>query len=401
MKRIVVTGLGLMSGAGLDLETSWSNILAAKSFTKPFTLFDTKDLSANFGVEITGADTAFFKQFVKKRKRSQMTRGTLLSVVASMMAVENSGIINGNIDLSKAAVVVGATGTGYAPNTLENDEYRILKNMASSPAAWISLQHGFAGPTYVTSTACSSSNYALHSAFMLISSGQCDVAISGGGDSALNYYDVRGFESLMALSEESDDIKSASRPFDKNRNGFVMGEGAGMLVLESLEHAEKRGAEIYAELNLPGLSSEAHNIMSPKPDGSGMARTMQLALDNANLNYSDISYINAHGTSTPLNDKCETAAIKSIFEDVNTPPVSSTKSVTGHCLSAAAGVEAVLSVLAIRDGIIPPTANYKTPDLECDLDYVVEGARKKELTHVMSNSFAFGGHNGVAIFSKI
>lgn len=399
--RVVVTGVSLLTGLGLSTEDSWNGIIDGKSSINRFSLFDTKDLSANFGVELPEGSDELFKKFIKKRKRGQMTRGTMISTAASLMAFEDSKLDKEALNLLKSGVVVGATGTGYAPEDTNIDEYRILKNMASSPAAWISLQLGFQGPSFVTSTACSSSTYAMHSAFMLIASGQCDVVLSGGGDSAINYPDVKGFESLMALSEEKENISTASRPFDKNRNGFVMGEGAGMLILESLDHAQKRGAEIYAEIQLPGLSSESHNIMSPKPDGSGMATTMNQALQNSGIRADEIGYINAHGTSTPLNDKTETSAIKSVFKDYAYKiPVSSTKGATGHCLSAAAGVEAVISCLSIRDQIIPPTANYSTPDPECDLDYVPNKSRKADIINVMSNSFAFGGHNGTVIFSK-
>lgn len=401
-KRVVITGISLLTGLGLSKEDSWKGLLEGPSPIDKFSLFDTKDLVANFGVQLPDNSEDLFKNYIKKRKRSQMTRGTMISTTAASIAFEDSKLSLDKIDKSRCGVVVGATGTGYSNSEDQIDEYRILKNMASSPAAWISLQLGFEGPAFITSTACSSAAYALHSAFMLITSGQSDIVISGSGDSTINYADVKGFESLMALSDEKENISSASRPFDLNRNGFVMGEGAGMLVLESLEHAKSRGAEIYAEIHLPGLTSESHNIMSPKPDGSGMADSMKKALSNANLSVTDIDYINAHGTSTPLNDKIETIAIKNVFgANALNIPVSSTKSMTGHCLSAAAGIESVICCMALKTQTIPPTMNYKTIDPECDLDYVPNKARKAELKHIMSNSFAFGGHNGTAIFSAL
>ncbi len=401
-KRVVITGISLLTGLGLSKEETWDGLIYGKSPIKEFSLFDTKELSSNFGVELPQESSSLFKTYIKKRKRNQMTRGTMISTSAAAIAIEDSKLSLAEINKNRCGVVVGATGTGYVNPYTISDEYRILKNMASSPAAWISLQQGFLGPSFVTSTACSSATYSLHSAYMLISSGQCDIVISGGGDSAINYDDVKGFESLMALSDEKNDISTASRPFDLNRNGFVMGEGAGMLVLESLQHAESRGANIYAEIHLPGLSSESHNIMSPKPDGSGMATSMKQALNNAKLSIEDIDYINAHGTSTPLNDHIETIAIKNVFKKKSgNIPVSSTKGYTGHCLSAAAGVEAAICCMALKKQLIPPTMNYKTPDPECDLDYVPNQARKADLKNVMSNSFAFGGHNGTAIFSTL
>jgi 3-oxoacyl-[acyl-carrier-protein] synthase II len=236
---------------------------------------------------------------------------------------------------------------------------------------------------------------------LLILSGQCDIAITGASDSVTNYPDVQGFCSLMALSDDVQNMATASRPFDRKRSGFVMGEGSGMMVIESLEHASKRGARIYAEASLPGLYSEVYNIISPQPQGVGMAQTMRRALVLAGLTPQDIDYINAHGTSTNLNDKYETEAIKEVFGSyAYNVPVSSTKSMTGHCLSGAAGVEAVIACKALVEQCIPPTINLTDPDPELDLDYVPGVMRHKRLNHVMSNSFAFGGHNGVSIFSK-
>ena len=279
--RVVVTGLGLMTGLGLDLETSWRGIIAPQSVTKRFSLFDPEGLSCTFGVELPqGAEELFAKE-IKTRNRRQMTRATMIACLTARQAILDAGYAIGELASVKSGVVAGATGTGYAPQTSDLDEHRILNNMASASAAWISLREGIKGPAFVTSTACSSGAYALHSAMLLIASGQCDVVIAGAADSALSRLDVQGFCSLMALSDETKDIASASRPFDLNRNGFVMGEGGGMLVLESKKHAEKRNARIYAELSLPGLTSEAYNIISPAPSGEGMAASMQQALDNA------------------------------------------------------------------------------------------------------------------------
>ncbi|MEJ2055305.1 MAG: beta-ketoacyl-[acyl-carrier-protein] synthase family protein, partial [Calditrichaceae bacterium] len=288
-----------------------------------------------------------------------------------------------------------------APQLKEVDDNRILKNMASAPAAWNSLIHKITGPSFTVTTACSSGPYAMHAAFHLIQSGQCDIVVAGAADSALSYLDVQGFCSLHALSERNDDPPSASRPFDKTRDGFVMAEGGGILVLESMDFALKRNADIYCAMFMPGLGSEAYNIMSPAPEGAGMARAMKTALANAKIDSSKIDYINAHGTSTVLNDRYETMAIKEIFrEQAYQIPVSSTKSMTGHCLSAAAGVEAVITIKSLQENVIPPTVNLTEPDEELDLDYVANKPREKKLKNVMSNSFAFGGQNGVCIFSR-
>ncbi len=401
LNRIAVTGLGLMTGLGLDRETSWNGLRSGISPVRRFSLFDVGDLAAPFGVQLPeGADDLFARR-IRKRSRRQMTRGTMIALVTAEEAVTDAGL-RGIVDPSRAGVVIGATGTGYAHREAEGiDEHRILRNMASAPAAWVSLKLKFEGPSFVVSTACSSGIVALQAAGMLINSGQCDVVVAGAADSALNYPDVRGFISLMALSEDTENMETASRPFDRDRNGFVMGEGGGILVVESLEHARKRGARVYTELFPPALSSEAYNIISPRPDGNGMKKTMAQALRNAALEPSDIDYINAHGTSTLLNDRCETEAIKQVFgKAAHTVPVSSTKSMTGHCLSAAGGIEAVICCLAIRDGIMPPTANLHTPDPDLNLDFVPLKARTANLRYVMCNSFAFGGQNGVAIFRK-
>lgn len=399
---IAVTGLGLMTGLGLDLESTWQGLILGKRIAKRFTLFDPTGLPATFGVELPEKAGELFKGNIQTRKRKQMTRANMIAVYTTKMAIDDSGLVLESLNHDRIGMVYGATGTGYAPQSLEIDENRILKNMASAPAAWNSLIYKISGPSFTITTACSSGAFALYSAIQLIQSGQCDVAIAGAADSALSYLDVQGFCSLHALSEQNDDPLSASRPFDKNRNGFVMAEGGGILVLESMEFAQKRGAKIYCTMSLPGLGSEAYNIMSPAPGGIGMARAMKAALNNSGLKGNDIDYINAHGTSTILNDIYETQAIKEVFGDrAYNIPISSTKSMTGHCLSAAAGVEAVICIKSLIENTIPPTANLTVPDPDLDLDYVPNKSRKVELKHVMSNSFAFGGQNGVCIFSRI
>jgi 3-oxoacyl-[acyl-carrier-protein] synthase II len=400
-KRVAVTGLGLMTGLGLDIESTWQGLIAGRSPIKLFSLFNPKDLSSPFGIEIPGGVEELFKKHIITRNRKQMTRGTMLALVLAHMALTDSGLDLEKTDRERVGVVIGATGTGYAPLNSDMDRHRILKNMANAAAAWISIKWKLKGPSFIVSTACSSGIYALGSAIQLILQGQCDIVITGAVESTINFLDIQGFSSMMALSEKKDDIKTASRPFDKERDGFVIGEGGGMLILESLSSVKKRGTPIYAETYPPGLSSEAYNIMSPERDGRGMLRAMDLALKNADLKPQDINYINAHGTSTLLNDLYETKAIKELFKErAYSIPVSSTKSMTGHCLSGAAGVESVICCKVIKEGIIPPTINLTVPDPELDLDYVPNQCRKAILKHVMCNSFAFGGHNGVAIFSK-
>lgn len=388
-----------MSSLGLDLETCWSNILQGLSPIRKFSQFNTESLSCKFGFELPGSAEEKFAEQIKTRNRSQMTRATMIAVTTAAMAIDNSALLPSDIlDRTRVGVVIGSAGTGYS--AIGGDSQRILRNMVSAPASWISLKWKFLGPSYVISTACASGAYALHSAHYLIASGQCDVVICGAADSSINYSDIAGFCGLLALSEDETNFTTASRPFDKNRNGFVMGEGGGMIVLESIEFAKKRGAKIIAQMTAPGLYSEGYNILSPEPDGRGMANCMRNALRNAGIGPEDIDYINAHGTSTDLNDRLETIAIKDVFGETTLTPVSSTKSMTGHCLGAAASVEAVICCKALQENTIPPTANLYEQDPELNLDFVPLKPRKKILTNVMSNSFAFGGHNGVCIFSR-
>lgn len=396
----VVTGLGCVSGLGDSCASSWNALIAGQNPVRPFALFDTKELACNFGVQLSPEAEALFSS-IKPRSRSQMTRATMISVVSAEMAIADAGLTN-SVDPARIGVVTGATGTGYFWDKDVKDEHRILKNMANASSSWVSFRNKLSGPSYTLSTACSSGAYAFAGAIDLICSGQCDAVVTGSADSSINYADVEGFQSIMALSEEKDDFVHACRPFDASRSGFVMGEGGGMLVVESEDHAKRRGAKLYCRIHRPGLCSEAYNMLSPQPGGVGMARAMTLALANAGLAPSEIDYINAHGTSTAYNDVYETQAIKSVFgERAFSIPVSSTKPQTGHCLAGAAGVEAVISIIAMCENTVPATLNLSTPDPQCDLDYVAGASRRATLNAVMSNSFAFGGHNGVCVFSKL
>lgn len=398
---IVITGLGLVSGLGLNCSSCWKALVAGHNPVKRFTLFDAKSLACDFGVELPPEAEGLFST-IKPRSRSQMTRATMISVVTAEMAIADAGLTQSSIDPARIGVITGATGTGYFWDKPGKDEHRILKNMANASSSWIGLRNKYRGPSYTVSTACSSGAYALVGAMDLVLTGQCDAVVAGSADSSINYADVEGFQSIMALSEEKDDIEHASRPFDAKRSGLVMGEGGGMLVVESENNAKKRGAKLYGRMFRPGLSSEAYNMLSPQPGGTGMALAMQRALDNAQMSPADIDYINAHGTSTGYNDVYETQAIKTVFGTAAASvPVSSTKPQTGHCLAGATGVEAVIAVLALCENIVPATLNLRTPDPQCDLDYVPNRCRAKQLDAVMSNSFAFGGHNGVCVFARL
>ena len=400
-ERVVVTGLGLMTGLGLDVATTWDGLMAGRTVVRRFTTFDPASVDVPVGIELPDGAEALFKARIKPRSRAQMTRSSRIALVTAAMACADAGLDAAAVDPRRVGVVIGATGSGYAHVGPARDAHRILRNMASAPAAWASLKLGFEGPSSVVSSACSSGATAFHEAWLLIVAGVCDAVVAGATDASLNAADVQGFSDLMALAEVEDDIQSLSRPFDARRTGFVMAEGAGMMVLESERHARRRGAPVRALLHRPGLSSEAYNILAPRPDGSGMARTMRLALAAAGLEPAQIDYVNAHGTSTPLNDQIETAALKDALGDhARRVPVSSTKGAHGHCLSAAAAVEGVISVLALGHQVIPPTLNLRQPDPALDLDFVPLAPRPARLDRVMSNSFAFGGQNGVCIFER-
>jgi len=398
---IMVTGLGLMTGLGLNLNDSWQALIDGQSVTAPYKNVNPAELTCPYGVELADGAEDLFASRIKKRKRSQMTRSTRMALVTAQMAIEDAALDMKSVDRSRVGVIMGTTGTAHIAEEGQPDSMRILKNMSNSPASWISLSEKLYGPSFVMGTTCSSGVYAIGAACGLIYGGLCDVVICGSIDSSINAEDIEGFCNLMALAGPEQEPKTASRPFDRDRSGFVIGEGAGILVLESVNHVKKRRGQVYASTYFPGLYTESYNILSPEPDGKGMAKCMTLALNQSGLAPTDIDYINAHGTSTHLNDLYETMAIKEVFGTHSKHlAVSATKSMTGHCLAGGAGVEAVISCKALFDNIIPPTINLTNPDPKLNLDYVAVQARKKELHHVMSNSFAFGGHNGVNIFSK-
>ena len=408
-RRVVVTGMGCISPVGNNVADTWSAILAGKSGSDMITLFDASKHKTRFAAEVKGFDAV---ALFGPREARKMDRFTQFATVATMEALEQSGLKIDEANRDRVGILIG-TGIGGIGTLLDQADvmrergpdrvspFLIPMMISDSAPGMLAIRVGARGPNMAIATACASGNNAIGDAVETIRRGSADVMIAGGAEAALVSVAMAGMNVMGALSTRNDDPQTASRPFDKERDGFLMGEGAGMLILESLEHAQARGANILAELNGYGTTDDAHHISAPAENGAGAAMSMKLALENANLKVDDIGYINAHGTSTPLNDKSETAAIKTVFgEQAYAIPVSSTKSMTGHLLGASGAVEAVFSILALREGILPPTINYQTPDPECDLDYVPNQPRKASPRHAMSNSFGFGGHNATLIFSR-
>ncbi|MGP4073487.1 beta-ketoacyl-ACP synthase II [Piscibacillus sp. B03] len=405
-RRVVVTGLGVVSPAGNDIETMWNNITSGNVGIGELTKLNSDDFSVKIAGEVRDFDP---KEHMEKREARKMDLFTQYAVAASKMALANSGLEITEENADRVGVWIGS---GIGGMTTYEESFRkyldkgrvspffipmIIPDMASGQ---VSIILGAKGINSCSVTACASGTNSIGDAFKVIERGDADAMITGGAEAPFNHMSLAGFSSMGALSTNSD-AKSASRPFDKNRDGFVMGEGSGVLVLESLESAQKRGAQIYAEIVGYGSTGDAYHITAPAPEGEGAARAMQQALDDAEVNIEDMDYINAHGTSTELNDKFETNAVKTVFKDhAYNLAMSSTKSMTGHLLGAAGGVEAIITVLSLQNNIMPPTVNYETPDEECDLDYVPNEAREKELHVAMSNSLGFGGHNASLVFKK-
>ena len=410
-RRVVVTGLEAITPVGLDLETSWKAVLSGESGAGPITLFDPSDQKVTIAAEVSDWDTT---DYFEKKDARRLDRYAEFFLVAVRGAMSAAGLdYHDNEEAaSRAGVMVGA-GFGGMSSFIE-DVYvladrgpdrvsptgvpKMIPNMAAGLA---SIEHNLTGPVSCVVTACSASANAIGDAAEIIRRGAADVMVAGGAEAAINAYGIASFAKARALSTRNDDPQAASRPFDADRDGFLMGEGGAALVLESLEHARARDAEILAEVAGYGMSADAYHITLPKPGGTGAARAMTAAIADAGLGPGDIGYINAHGTSTEANDSTETAAIKiALGESARSTPISSTKSMTGHVLGGAGAVEAAFSIMALRDQVLPPTINYETPDPECDLDYVPNEAREAELQHAMSNSFGFGGHNVTLIFGR-
>ncbi len=408
-KRVVVTGLGCVSPVGNNVTDTWQALLAGKSGAAPITAFDASAHKTRFAAEVKGFDpVALFGT----RDARKMDRFTQLASAATLEAIAQSGLTIDESNRDRVGILIGS-GIGGILTLVE--QYEVMRQrgpdrvspflipmMISDGAAGnIAIRIGARGPNMSLATACASGTNALGEAAEMIRRGAADVMIAGSSEAAISAIAMAGMNAMTALSTLNDDPQKASRPFDKTRDGFVMAEGAGILILESLEYAQARGANILCEFSGYGTTDDAHHISAPAEDGAGAANSMLLALKDAGLGLKDIDYINAHGTSTPMNDKSETNAIKTVFgEQAYKIPVSSTKSMTGHLLGASGALEAVVSSMAIMDNILPPTINYETPDPICDLDYIPNQSRKAEPRHVMSNSFGFGGHNATLILSR-
>lgn len=407
--RVVVTGLGCVSPLGNNVHDTWAALLAGKSGAGPITAFDANAHKTKFAAEVKEFDAA---ALFGTRDARKMDRFTQFASAAALEALEQSGLKIEDSNRDRVGILIGS-GIGGINSILE--QYEVMRErgpervspflipmmIADGAAGNLAIRVGARGPNMSLATACASGTNALGEAAEMIRRGAADAMIAGASEASINSLAMAGMNSMTALSTRNDDPQKASRPFDKDRNGFVMGEGSGILILESLGHAQARGAAILCEFNGYGTTDDAYHISAPAENGAGAANSMRFALEDAGLKPAEIHYINAHGTSTQLNDKSETAAIKTVFgEQAYAIPVSSTKSMTGHLLGASGAIEAVFSALAILNGILPPTINYETPDPVCDLDYVPNQPRKAAVDNAMSNSFGFGGHNATLILSR-
>jgi 3-oxoacyl-[acyl-carrier-protein] synthase II len=407
-RRVVVTGIGMISPLGIGNDATWQGLIEGRSGIGRITKFDPSAFACRIAGEVRGFEP---EKWIEKKEVKKSDTFIHFAIAAAQMAVDDSGLDMKAEDGDRVGVVIGS-GIGGLP-LIEEMHQKLMERGPSriSPffipglivnlaAGQISIRFGARGPNSAPATACATGAHAIGDAVRIIQRDEADVMFGGGSEAVISPLAVGGFAAMRALSTRNDDPEHASRPWDLDRDGFVMGEGAGIVMLEERERAIARGARIYCEVTGYGMSSDAHHITSPAEDGSGMMRVMQRALKDAHLNPSDIEYINAHGTSTPVGDKTETVAIKRVFgEHAYKLAISSTKSMTGHLLGAAGGIESAITAMAMKTGIIPPTINYETPDPECDLDYVPNTARERKLTHTMSNSFGFGGTNATLIFS--
>ncbi len=408
-KRVVITGLGSLSPLGNDVATTWQNILAGRSGVGPITLFDASDFKCRIGAEVKGFDGA--ARFGSRDAR-RMDRCSQFTLAAAQQAVEDArlAITAENRDRIGAVIgtAIGGLGTIYNEIQVLNDRgpnrvspFLIPMMLPDTGSGLVAIHLGIRGPNMAVVTACATGTNAVGEAAEMIRRGQADVILAGGSEAAIVPIAMAGMAVTNALTSRNDEPTRASRPFDRDRDGFVMGEGSAVIVLESLEHARERDAKILGEVSGYGSTNDAYHITAPAENGIGAANCMRAALSDADLQPNEIGYINAHGTSTPLNDKSETAAIKTTFgEQAYNIPVSSTKSMTGHLLGATGALEALFCVKTLQEDMLPPTINYEIEDVDCDLDYVPNSARKAHVDHVMSNSFGFGGHNATIIISR-
>ena len=410
-RRVVVTGIGVVTPVGVGAGAMWESLVNGRSGVGPVRQFDASRHSSRIAAEVKDFDPSKWMTPKEVDRNDPFVR---FAIASALMAKEDSGLEITEANADRVGVTVGSgiggTRTWEEQNAVLNERgpsrvspFFVPMLISDMAAGQVSIVTGAKGPNTSVCTACATGSHAIGDATEVIRRGWADCMIAGGAEAAVRPLSMAGFCSLRALSTRNDDPDHASRPFDKDRDGFVIGEGAGCVILEELEHARKRGAAIYGEVLGYGMSGDAYHITMPAPGGEGAARCMQHALDNAGLNPADVSYINAHGTSTPPNDKFETQAIKTVFgEDVaRKVPISSTKSMMGHLLGASGAVEAVICLLAIKHGVIPPTINYTTPDPDCDLDYVPNTARKADVRVALSNSFGFGGHNATLVLGRL
>jgi 3-oxoacyl-[acyl-carrier-protein] synthase II len=408
-RRVVVTGVGAVTPLGNTAESFWENLTAGKSGAGPITIFDASEYPVTFACELKDFDPT---KWIDKRKTRRMDRFAQMVLAAARMAEEDSGIDiepeTERIGVSVATGIGGLQAFESCHSTLMTrgpDRVNPLSIPAIIPnmgAAWVSMELGTRGPLTSQCTACAASNMAIGEAMDAIRLGRADVMFAGGTEAGISEVGISGFGAMRALSRRNDDPEHASRPFDAGRDGFVMGEAGGVVVLEDLEHAKARDAKIYAELLGYGLSSDAQHITEPDPTGRHPARAMHMALEDAGVSTEDIDYINAHGTSTPLGDASETRVIKLALgeEKARKTPISSTKGATGHCLGASGAIEAIACIFAVGRNVVPPTINYEDPDPECDLDYIPNESREVEVEHALSNNFGFGGHNACLVIKK-
>ena len=408
-RRVVVTGVGLVSPLGIGTEANWEALCAGRGGIGPITRFDATEFSSQIAGEVKGFDPL---QFVNKKDVKKMDVFIQYAIAASQFAMDDAGVSVTEDIATRVGVFIGSGIGGFS--TIEREHKALIEggprrispffipaSIINLAAGQVSIRFSAKGPNSATCTACSASAHAIGDAFEIIRRNEADVMIAGGSEAAITPLAVGGFAAMRALSTRNADPLHASRPFDRERDGFVMGEGAGVIILEELEFAKQRRAQIYAELVGYGMSADAFHITAPSEDGDGGMRVMEKALKHAGVQPAQVDYINAHGTSTPFNDKLETLAIKRLFGDhARALAISSTKSMTGHLLGAAGGLEAGITVLAVKHQVIPPTINYEFPDPECDLDYVPNQKREAKIEYALSNSFGFGGTNGALLFRR-
>ena len=409
MRRVVITGMGAVTSSGMGANPLWDNVKAGKHGFFPIKSFDTADFEIKYAAEIQNWSPE--EQGIPKKEARRQDLFTQYAAVAANMAIQDAGGFADGLDPFKIGVIVASGIGGF--HTIEEEHSRFLEKgagrisvffipmmIANMAGGRIALDHGYKGENYCPVSACASAANAIGEAFRKIKYGSLDAAVTGGSEAAITKFSLGGFNNMGALATGGD-VNRLSIPFDKERAGFVMGAGAGILILEEMERAKARGVHIYAEITGYGATDDAFHITGPDPSAEASAKAMEFAVAEAGIKPGDVGYINAHGTATDLNDKIETAAIKAVFgEHAKKLAVSSTKSVTGHLLGAAGAVEAIICAKALEEGILPPTANYKVPDPACDLDYITEGMRKNGVTHALSNSLGFGGHNATLAFKK-